>query len=138
MNDTPNQSIQDIIAAHSPPISELTQRLPVIVRESVPAVKEKAYPGWHGIGYTHPRAGYIGAIFPRDDSVSLGFEWGVLLSDPDGLLTGSGSQLRYVECAPDAPLPVEAIRALLLACLELPNRRSEKLALVQAGARPAA
>lgn len=131
-----NTAIYDILALHAPPIRDLAEQLRSIILSAVPDATEKAYPGWHAVGYTHPRAGYFCAIFPHETIVRLALEWGVLLPDPSGLLTGSGSQVRYVECAPNAAIPVDAIRQLLLDCLALPEKRSEKLALAQAGARP--
>lgn len=131
-----NASTNDILASHSLAIHDLAEQLRSIILNTVPDATEKAYLGWHGIGYTHPRAGYFCAIFPHDAIVRLALEWGVLLPDPIGLLTGSGSQVRYVDCAPDAAIPVAVIRQLLLDCLALPEKRSERLALVQAGARP--
>lgn len=126
----------DILIFHSPPIRELAEQLRAVILSTVPDARQKVYPGWRAIGYTHPSAGYFCAIFPHDAIVRLALEWGVLLPDPSGLLTGSGSQVRYVDCAPEAAIPGDAICQLLLDCLALPEKRSERLALVQAGARP--
>ena len=45
------------------------------------------------LGFHHPTAGYIAALFPRSDHVKVGFEQG---HDPDGLLTKEGRQVRYL------------------------------------------
>ena len=58
---------------------------------TTPEAVEKAYPSWHGIGYRLPESGYFCGICPLADSVKLGFEFGVLLPDPQGLLEGQGS-----------------------------------------------
>ncbi len=67
-----------------------------LIRDALPEVEEAARPGWHAIGYRHPDQGYLCGIFPHDDAVKLGFEFGMLLPDPDRLLSGDGKQLRYV------------------------------------------
>ena len=54
----------------------------------------------------------------------------MLLPNPNGVQSGNGSQVHYVECPPDKPIPAAAFRQWLLACLHLPEMRSEKLALV--------
>jgi hypothetical protein len=83
------------------------------------------YRGWHGLGYHHPAAGYVCAVFPRADDVLLGFEHGVLLDDPHGLLSGEGRTVRYVrvEAAGDPPAErlVELIDAAVL--VGAPRRR---------------
>ncbi len=81
--------------------------------------EERVYPGWHGLGYIHPEAGYVCGIFPRGDHVRLGFEHGHLLPDPDGLLTAAGSQVRYVVVQPGTTLPATGIRDLIADAVEL-------------------
>ena len=61
---------------------------------------ERALPGWGAVSFHHPDGGFIGAIFPRDDDVSLAFEHGVHLHDPDSLLVAgatSSRQVRYLQ-----------------------------------------
>jgi hypothetical protein len=88
----------------------------------VPEATERAYPGWHGVGYHHPRAGYFCGIFPQAESVKLGFEWGALLADPDGLLGSGGKQVRYLEVRTPDAVPEEAIVAFLLETIALRER----------------
>ena len=92
---------------------------------------ELAYPVWHGIGYHHPESGYFCAIFAKKDRVQLGFEFGVLLPDPDRLLDGSGKQVRYVTTARGKDIRVKAIRTLLRLATSLPDQREAKLWLVK-------
>lgn len=120
----------DLLLPHTPQIIDLANQLRHLIRATVPEATEKAYPVWKGIGYVHPRAGYFCAIFPQADCVKLGFEWGKLLSDPDGVLEGDGKQLRYVVIGAGKTVPVVAIQRLLLAALSLPAERQTKLALL--------
>jgi hypothetical protein len=72
------------------------------VREAVLAgeadLTERVYHGWDGIGFRHPDAGYVCAIYPREQEqeVRLLFEHGVRLDDPEGLLEGAGTQTRFI------------------------------------------
>lgn len=63
-----------------------------------PDLTERVYPGWDGVGFRHPDAGYVCAIYPREQEqeVRLLFEHGVRLDDPEGLLEGAGTQTRFI------------------------------------------
>ena len=130
-------SPEDILAEHTPEVRALAERLRQLIRETVPEASEAAYPVWHGIGYRHPETGYFCAIFPLEDEVKLGFEFGVLLPDPAGLLQGNGRQVRYVHLRGPKDIRVRPLKALLRAAANLPGDRATKLALIRAGAKPA-
>jgi hypothetical protein len=123
--------VEVILMGHTPEVCALAEQLRVLIRTTVPDAVERAYPGWRGIGYTHPVSGYFGAIFPQETGVKLGFEFGVLLTDPDGLLTGTGRQLRYVDLPVGADVPVDALVRLLREVVELPPKRSVKLSMIE-------
>ena len=101
---TPDELLDD----HTPAVRALAQRLRRLVRSVCPEASERAsvrvYPGWHGLGFHNPDVGFFCGIFPLADSVRLLFEHGALLDDHDGLLTGGGSQTRYVELTPDSTM----------------------------------
>lgn len=59
----------------------------------VPLAVERLRPGWGLIGYNAPA--YFAFIVPAPGDVRIGFEWGVSLHDPNGLLEGAGRQVRY-------------------------------------------
>jgi cytidylate kinase len=88
--------LSSLLADHTREVADLTQVLRAVVRSALPMATEKINLGWHGLGYHDPDAGYVAGIFPGDESVKLGFEHGVELSDPEGLLEGDGSRVRYV------------------------------------------
>jgi hypothetical protein len=70
------------------------------------------YPGWDGIGFRHPDAGCVCAIYPReqDQEVRLLFEHGVRLEDREGLLEGAGSQTRFLRVRErDDPLAAASV-----------------------------
>jgi len=127
---------EDILAEHTPEVRALAERLRLLIRETIPEASEAAYPVWHGIGYRHPEIGYFCAIFPLEHEVKLGFEFGVLLPDPTGLLQGQGRQVRYVHIVSEKDIRVRPLRALLRAAANLPGDRATKLALIRGGAKP--
>ncbi len=86
-----------LLAPYPEPIRDAAERLRAIVRRTVPDAIEAVRPGWRLIGYRVPagrRAAYFGFISPEPIHVHLGFEYGHLIDDPDGLL--GGTQLRQV------------------------------------------
>jgi hypothetical protein len=74
--------------------------LAVWIRRAVlaadPDLTERIFPGWQGVGFRHPEAGYLCAIYPRSEWVVLHFEHGAALPDPEGVLLGDGSQTRFI------------------------------------------
>ena len=52
-------------------------------------------------------------MFPLADRVQLVFERGALLPDPDGLLTGSGRQVRALEFTDEADVDPETVLEFL-------------------------
>lgn len=91
INITPEEILRD----HSPPVVELVNELRRLVRSTLPEAIEKAYPGWHAIGYRYPDAGYICGIFPYELEVKVYFEYGTYLPDPDSILEGDTKQTKY-------------------------------------------
>ena len=108
-----------ILASHTPEVRRIAQRLRDLIKDVVPEAAEAAYPGWHGIGYRHPRAEYFCGIFPRERSVKLAFEWGALLDDQDSLLAAGGKRVRYVELADPDAIPEQGLAGLLLEAIRL-------------------
>ena len=96
------------------------------MKRTLPEAEERAYPVWKGIGYVHPQAGYLCAIFPYQDHVALAFEFGVLLDDPDGLLHAgktSARKVRYLEVRTARDIRPRAIAAWLGESIALRVRR---------------
>jgi hypothetical protein len=110
---------EDILRDHTAPVQRIAAQLRRVIHETGNSLVEKAYPGWHGIGFRHPRAGYVCGIFPLDDSVRLLFEKGRLLSDPEGILMGDGKQTRYIEFHPGEEIEADTILRFLLEAVSL-------------------
>ena len=82
-----------------------------------PDLAAKVQSGWGSVNYRHRTAGFVFAVFPLADHVSLIFEQGRLVSNDHGLLQGDGKQVRFIRIDPQGtiaegpfgPLLAEAI-----------------------------
>lgn len=109
--------LMQIVRPFSEPIGEMASRLALTLLTLRPDLDAKARLGWGSVNYRHPRAGFVCAIFPMEDHVSLVFEHGRLLSSP--LLEGDGKQVRYIRFAPGDPIPEDEIAILLAEAIAL-------------------
>lgn len=57
-------TIADILARHPVEVQELAQEVWALIKAMMPGVVERAYPGWHAIGFRDAHAGYLCGIFP--------------------------------------------------------------------------
>lgn len=114
----------DLLVDHQRPVLATALWLRRLVQDAVRDAVEVVYPGWHGLGYRHPEAGYFCAVFPRVADVRLSFEHGTLLADPHRLLRGSGRQVRHVEVLRPGDPPADLLVELVDAAVEVrsPNR----------------
>ncbi len=106
-------NVAELLEEHRPPIAKLARAVRRVVLEAIPDAEERVYTGWHGLGYHHPEAGYVCGLFPQAGRVSLGFENGVHLPDPDGLFTRGGLQVRYIDLEPGDEIPAAGIVELI-------------------------
>lgn len=115
-----------LLADYPPPMRAIADKLRAIVRSAVPDAVERVRPGWRLIGYDVPAGGrrlaYFCYVAPEPEHVHLGFEYGVFMSDPDGVLLGEGvtRKVRWLTFRSRAPI-----------------ERRQLVELVQEGARMA-
>ena len=116
-------TIDALVSAQEPRVQALLEAARKKILGAVPGATEKLRPGWGLIGYNAPA--YFAFIAPAQDCVRIGFEWGVLLRDQEGLLEGSGSQVRYLTARKLADLRRAALVDLLREAAEIvpPKRR---------------
>lgn len=105
------------LSEYPDPVRELSERLRRLALRTVPTASEHVYTGWRALGYRDPQSGYFCGIFPQSDHVRLLFEHGAALPDPDGILSGTTSQVRYVEIREPGDIRVGAIQRLLRTAL---------------------
>jgi hypothetical protein len=101
-----------------PPMRAVAQRLRAIVKRAQPEAIERVRPGWRLIGYDIPvgkRRVYFAYVAPENEHVHLGFEWGVLMDDPDGRLLGQGitRQVRWLTLRSEREIDEPAFAALV-------------------------
>mgnify|MGYP000867573911 CR=1 FL=1 len=75
--------------------------------------------GWGSVDFRHPGAGFVCAVFPMVDHVSLVFEHGRQLDNASGLLQGNGKQVRFIPFPPGAEIPEQALGLLLAEAIAL-------------------
>ena len=85
------------LAGYPDGIARIGEQLRALVRRAVPDAQERIRSGWALIGYDIPlgrRKRYFAFIAPERRHIHLGFEYGVWMADPEGLLDGGGPPLR--------------------------------------------
>ncbi|MBI1805737.1 MAG: DUF1801 domain-containing protein [Ignavibacteria bacterium] len=93
------QTVEEFLKPYPLRIQRLSQCLCALIKNTVPDLVEIVYGGWRLIGYRvieRKKSHYFCYVAPFEDHVQLGFEYGTLLSDPNHLLTGKGTQVRQV------------------------------------------
>ncbi|OLT23727.1 hypothetical protein BJF78_31850 [Pseudonocardia sp. CNS-139] len=84
----PSPPLDQMLATEPPAVADLVRRLRAVLLDAHPDLRERVNLGWHGIGFHHPRGGYVVGLFPRHGGVNVGFEYGADLPDPHGRLLG--------------------------------------------------
>lgn len=117
------RSIDELIAWQPAAVGRLLEAARRRIHAAVPMAIERLRPGWGLIGYQAPA--YFAFLQPMPDHVRLGFELGVELADPAGLLEGADlRQVRYLVVREPAALRVPALTDLLREAATLPPRRA--------------
>ena len=106
-----------LLARIEPDMIETTRRVVDAVAALAPDMEGRARIGWGSVNFRHPKAGFVCAVFPMADHVSLIFEHGRQLSSP--LLQGDGKQVRFIPFGPDDPIPTDALAALIAEAIAL-------------------
>jgi hypothetical protein len=140
---TDEQPAEFLLDGYPPAIRETGRALRNLILRTVPGTVETVRPGWRWIAYSLPEARRVrnfAWIGPERKHIHLGFEHGILLSDPDRILHGAEERLRqfrYFTFEPsiylDEAILVDFIRrAADLATLPASARR----AIAEAGLEP--
>ena len=90
---------EELLAPYPPHLQEISNELRALVRRTIPSAIERVRDGWRLIGYDVPvRRGsrFFAWIWPEFAHVHIGFEHGVLMDDPDGVLCGAELKLKRV------------------------------------------
>ncbi len=106
---------EKLISKYSPEIRALSKKLRVLVLKVFPGSFEKTYWGWSNTWYgaSEKSQDMVFTINPIKSYVQLYFIRGTELSDPDGLLEGTGKKLRHVNIRTAADLKRPALLRLM-------------------------
>jgi hypothetical protein len=127
-------SLSQLLDNYPGPVRALVAELSALIRSAAPGAREAVRLETRCLRYSHARCGYFCGLFPQVSSAQLLFEFGVLLPDPEGLLEGDGSHVRFVTVWANQPVRTNALRRLIVASYDLPRKRADKLNLVEARA----
>lgn len=125
---------EQFLSTFSPAVQTLAQRLRELIKQTIPNCIEKVYPGWRLLGYrvlVDNKSHYFCFIAPLPDCVVLGFEYGVFISDPEGLLHGEGKQVRQLTVKSQKDIRPRKFAALIKEAAELAALPKRELARKQ-------
>ena len=117
---------EEFLSAFPPEIQLLANELRALVKETTPNVKEAVYTGWKLIGYRVKegrRDAYFCFIAPFPNRVMLGFEYGILLFDPNLRLEGEGTQVRYLTVREKEDIDPESFRVFIAEAAQIALQR---------------
>jgi hypothetical protein len=117
MTTTEDQRIAQVLSSYAPNIVRLTWALQGLIKSAAPHLREEGKIGLKNI--TYKQKGVVFVITPYKDYISLHFYKGTLMSDPAGILDGSGSALRHIKFYGLEDIQPEKITPYLLQALEL-------------------
>lgn len=118
-------AVAALLSEYPPSAQQLTLHVRKLLLRIIPDVHEHVYPGWRlisfrmGSGDQHK----ICWLAPQRFGVTVGFERGAELPDPNGLLTGEAKQARNVHIRSAKDVDVPAIAALVAAAVALHRGR---------------
>ena len=144
---SPTKQITGFIAKFDPKVAKLIRELRVAVRKRFPAAIELVYDNYNFLVFafctTERASDCLVSLAANAHGVTLFFNWGVKLPDPQRILQGSGKQVRWIRLEGAAVLKSPEVEALLRASVEqakspLPTsgRGSTIVKLISAKQRP--
>ena len=117
---------EEFLATFPSEMQALANDLRALVKETVPHVTEAVYTGWKLIGYRvkkGKRDAYFCFIAPFPNRIMLGFEYGILLFDPELRLEGEGTQVRYLTVRENEDIEREVFRAFIAEAAQIALQR---------------
>jgi hypothetical protein len=112
------QDLDTLLDRHATDIAALTREIVGWVMGQFPELSGRVMLGWRSVNFRHPRAGFVIAVFPFADHVSIIFQNGRLLSSP--LLVGAEiKQVRWIPIKPGETIAWDEIGILLVEAIAL-------------------
>ncbi len=120
-------TFEDVIESSTEDVKKISLKLRTLVAEVMPGVTEVSWKrqGMSGYGVGPKKMSeHFCYIAPQKNHVNFGFYYGADLSDPDGLLEGTGKLLRHVKIRDEKEIKNRALLKLLKeASTHLPKLR---------------
>jgi hypothetical protein len=113
-------TFEEAVASSSPLTQELARALRALVSDVYPDAVEVAWARQKVVGYgigPKKMTEHFCYIAPHGEHVNLGFNYGAVLPDPDGLLEGTGKTFRHVKVRSLSDAKRPALRALIEAAI---------------------
>jgi hypothetical protein len=122
----PANDILQFLAAYSEPVYDAAMRLREVILKHLPGVTEQLDIPAKMIAYAYGQkyAELVCVIIPSKKGLKLGFNKGTTLSDPAGLLEGSGKISRYVIIKSGDDIKNPALIKLLQAAMQAYKERT--------------
>ena len=121
MSDVRLGKFKELMALTEPAMQPIARRLRDVIIKVDPSNVEVVRLGdraaTFGLGPKKMSEGYV-YIMPHSSWVNLGFYKGALLSDPAGLMEGTGAKMRHVKIRSIEDAEQNAVRTLIKAALE--------------------
>lgn len=111
--------LEEFVQSFTPVVRELTQKTRALILESIPNALEMLDPPSEIIacGFSPKYRDLICALAPFKNHLNLMFAIGTELSDPTGLLTGTGRRARHVRIERIEDIQRPELRDLVLSIL---------------------
>ena len=113
------QDLDTLVQRRTLPIAALTHEVVDWLVAQYPEMSGRVKFGWGTVNFHHPQAGFVVAVYPSADHVSVIYQQGRLLSSP--LLVGGKDikKVRWIPLAPGEPVPWDEIGVLLAEAIAL-------------------
>lgn len=117
---TPDPRVDEWLQDHPKTLRSIVVAARDLLDSGLPEARETikwGYPTWVG-------KGNVAAIQPYSEHVNLQFYRGARLPDPDGVLEGTGKELRHVKLRHAKDVKTPAVKALVRAAWRLDQQGS--------------
>lgn len=123
-----NDPLETFLANYPDEIRQLALKLRDLILRELPSMIEQvdASSKIIGYGYNQTYKGLVCAIAPFPSYINLMFSKGAILSDPNGLLEGTGKKARHIKIRTTEDINRPAVRALLAAAAALTKDELDK------------
>jgi hypothetical protein len=107
--------VKQLLNNYSPEVQGLSMKLREMIQSLVPEAEENVSLGWKIIGYNLGKGmkGQFCSIGPLKTYINLYFSHGTGLSDPEGILEGTGKNIRHVKVRNVDDIQREEVKLLI-------------------------